>query len=659
MKSISLSQRKKLEFELINLFDVGMTVYDNDFNVVHINQKAVELLRLPEHLLKGQLTLYDILKNNAELGDYGPNADEDFILERMEMYTALKPYEFVRKRKDGTYLKVVGQPTGEGGFATTYTDVTDLEVARELVETENVDLLKQLEKKRFELEVEKNRIEREATLKDVVLENTSHGISLFDRDLKLVVVNKRFNEILKFPEELLQPGTDIAEMFRYNAKRGEYGDVEDIEACVEEKMNLARQFLPHNFQRRLADGSVMEVIGKPVPMGFVTTYMDVSEIVKAREEVENALERQRTLVEASPAGMGITSIDGGEVLYINSKGAEINGFSTTEEAMGVLAGNDCWVNPKDRAKYVEEFERTGHVKAKEVKFRRPNGEEFWNLLSWDRINYQGKDCVLFWQTDTTEQHDIQDQLMETEKFASLGGLVAGVAHEINTPVGVGVTAVSQLQEIIKNCVRDIDNGRLSKSAMEKYLSSAEKACDISLVNLQNAARLINSFKQVSVDQISEDCRLIKVRDYFGSILESMLPETKKARVTVEFDCREEDVFKTNPGAIAQMITNLIQNAIIHGLVDKKNGIIQLQVKIDPARNMRIKFSDNGVGVPKENLKKILEPFYTTRRGIGGSGLGLNIVHNIVVHKLGGKLNVTSPKDSGLAFEITLPEKNDE
>ena len=631
-------------------------MYDSDFNVVHINQKAVELLRLPERLLNGQLTLYDILKNNAELGDYGPDADEDFIQERMEMYTALEPYEFVRKRNDGTYLKVVGQPTREGGFATTYTDVTDLEVARELVETENVDLLKQLEKKRFELEVEKNRIEREAALKDVVLENTSHGISLFDRDLKLVVVNKRFNEILKFPEELLLPGTDMAEMFRFNAKRGEYGEVEDIEACVKEKMDLARQFLPHCFQRPLSDGSIMEVIGKPVPMGFVTTYMDVTEIVKAREEVENALERQRTLVEASPAGMGITSIDGGEVLYVNSKGAEINGFSTTDEVMGVLASNDCWVNAEDRAKYVEEFERTGHVKAKEVKFRRPDGEEFWNLLSWDRINYQGEDCILFWQTDTTEQHDIQDQLMETEKFASLGGLVAGVAHEINTPIGVGVTAVSQLQETIKNCVKDIERGKLSKSALEKYLSSAQKACDISLVNLQNAARLINSFKQISVDQISEDCRPIQVRDYFNSILESMLPETKKAGVSVEFDCAQDADFKTYPGAIAQVVTNLIQNAIFHGLADQKDGSIRLQVKVDKARNMRIKFSDSGVGVPRENLKKILEPFYTTRRGEGGSGLGLNIVHNIIVHKLGGKLNVTSPKDSGLTFDITLPEK---
>ncbi len=648
MKTISISQKKKLEFELINLFDVGMTVFDRDFNVVHINTKAVEMLNIPDDLLDGSLTLFDILKINAERGDYGPGDVEDHIQERMQMYLTREPYEFTRKRLDGSYIKVVGQPTKEGGFASTYTDVTEVETAREIVESENVDLLKQLEE-------EKNRIEKEAALKDVVLENTSHGISLFDRNLKLVVVNKRFNEILKFPQELLAPGTDMAEMFRYNAKRGEYGEVEDIEACVKEKMELARQFVPHAFQRPLSDGSIMEVIGKPVPMGFVTTYVDVTEIVKAQRELEDALDLQTILVEASPAGMGITGVEDGKVMYINSKGAEINGFSSPEETVGVRAGDQCWVDADERMKYIEEFARTGHVKAKEVKFRKPNGEEFWNLLSWDRINYKGKESILFWQTDTTEQHDIQNQLIENEKFASLGGLVAGVAHEINTPIGVGVTAVSQLQENIKHCVRDIENGKLSKTALEKYLTSAQTACEISLVNLQNAARLINSFKQISVDQISEDCRQINVRDYLNSIRESMLPETKKAGVSVTLDCSGDDVFTTYPGAISQIITNLIQNAIIHGLSARGEGAIEINADFDKSRNLKLRFADNGVGVPEEKLKQILEPFYTTRRGTGGSGLGLNIVHNIVVHKLGGKLSISSPKGSGLVFDFTLPE----
>ena len=267
-------------------------------------------------------------------------------------------------------------------------------------------------------------------------------------------------------------------------------------------------------------------------------------------------------------------------------------------------------------------------------------------------------------TNQQLQHSIdllnatQEQLVVSEKLASLGSLVAGVAHEINTPVGIGVTASTSLAGQVSKLRAQMQDGSMKKSDLLHFLDYADEASSILLANLQRAAELIRSFKQVAVDQTSDPLREIKLRDYCDEVLTSLLPQLKKTRLHFVNDIENLTVH-TFPGAIYQIISNLVMNSIVHGFLPDEEGEIRFSGTLTAGKQIQLSYTDNGKGIDASHLSQIFDPFFTTKRGQGGSGLGLNIVYNLVVKKLGGQIRCESQPNKGVAFTITFPFQSQE
>ncbi len=244
----------------------------------------------------------------------------------------------------------------------------------------------------------------------------------------------------------------------------------------------------------------------------------------------------------------------------------------------------------------------------------------------------------------------QRQLLEAEKLASLGGLVAGIAHEINTPIGVSVTAASHLSEEAMRISNIIKSGTITKSELERFERAALEGSQLILRNLQRADRLIRSFKQVAVDQSTEDRRVVDLGACINEILTTLGPALKKTPHRVEVRCAQSVVCETAPGALYQIITNLVMNSLIHGFADGRAGLIEIEISRDDG-STTIEYLDNGMGMDEVATARIFDPFFTTRRGRGGSGLGMHIVYNLVTQVLGGTIVVDSTPGSGFRLCI--------
>ncbi|MBF0226931.1 MAG: PAS domain S-box protein [Desulfobacterales bacterium] len=247
----------------------------------------------------------------------------------------------------------------------------------------------------------------------------------------------------------------------------------------------------------------------------------------------------------------------------------------------------------------------------------------------------------------------QNHLVQSEKMVALGDLVAGVAHEINTPVGVSVTAASYLEEKTNEIKAAYESGELKRSNLEKYVSSAKEASAIILKNLDRAANLIRSFKQVAVDQSGEEQRPFNMKAYIDDLLLSLRPKFKRTKHRIEVECPDYIEMNSYPGAFSQILTNFLMNSLTHGFKDIEEGSISIKAFTEN-ETFNLIYSDNGIGVAPENLKKIFDPFFTTKRGQGGTGLGLHIVYNLVTQKLGGTINCQSEQGKGISFNISLP-----
>ena len=249
----------------------------------------------------------------------------------------------------------------------------------------------------------------------------------------------------------------------------------------------------------------------------------------------------------------------------------------------------------------------------------------------------------------------QNKLIESEKMASLGSLVAGISHEINTPVGIGLTGISHFLEISKNLQKKYDEDEMSEDDFTSYLKTSNKLAVLINSNLKKAASLVNSFKQVAVDQSSEEKRVFDLKEYLNEILISIHSVTVKRKIKIEVFCENNIKINSYAGAYSQIITNLIMNSLTHAFKKDEKGVITITV-VKYEEEFRIIYKDSGCGIKKENLNKIFDPFYTTNRDNGGSGLGLSIIYNLVTSKLNGNIRCTSIPDYGIEFTIVINTK---
>ncbi|SMH59419.1 sensor histidine kinase [Azospirillum agricola] len=258
------------------------------------------------------------------------------------------------------------------------------------------------------------------------------------------------------------------------------------------------------------------------------------------------------------------------------------------------------------------------------------------------------------ETALVELREAQRAMLQAEKLASLGALVAGVAHEINTPVGIAVSCASHLADATVRLKAMSESGGISRGDFSRYLATAADTSDLILANCQRAAQLIAGFKQVAVDRASSERRRITLGSYIHETLVSLQPKLRPAGHGVSVSCPADLELDSYPGALSQILANLVMNALTHAFAEGRSGGMAIEVAPAEGDMVRLTFRDDGRGMTDEHRNRVFEPFFTTRRGQGGSGLGLHIVHNLVVGVLKGSITVDSAPDRGTAFTLLFP-----
>jgi signal transduction histidine kinase len=250
--------------------------------------------------------------------------------------------------------------------------------------------------------------------------------------------------------------------------------------------------------------------------------------------------------------------------------------------------------------------------------------------------------------------ETQRYLIETERLAALGGLVAGVAHEINSPVGMSLTVASTLAHRCAAFADQIASGPVRRSQLAEFAGRCRDASNLLVANLERAAELIRSFKQVAVDRSQADRRTFDLKLVTEQTVASVRPGLPKPRCTIDLEVPSDITLDSYPGAYGQVLTNLIFNAVAHAFAEGAGGNVRIKARRLGSEQVEITFSDDGSGIPQEVQRHVFDPFFTTRRAQGNTGLGLYIVHNLVTQQLGGRINLVSAPGKGTTIGMTIP-----
>lgn len=423
-----------------------------------------------------------------------------------------------------------------------------------------------------------------------------------------------------------------------------------------------------------------------------------AELERKRAEEELRLSEQRfaTIFHSTPVPMFVTQVSNNSVIKdVNS--AFENLFLRSRES--VVGKNTLdlamYCNPDDRVSLLEYLKATGSLENhEEVWMYRGDyskvliqfsghvflleGEQFGILACQDvtenrlieteilEFNATLEDRVIE-RTEELQQANQElettldalnlahEELVNSEKLAALGALVAGISHELNTPIGNSLMVASTLSDQTSKLLENYrGNQGIKRSSLESYINDVDKAGDILVRNLHRAADLVNSFKQVAIDQTSSQRRTFSMEELTSEILLTLWPVIRKTPFTVEQSIPEVLIFNSYPGPLGQVLSNLINNALLHGFEGRNQGLVVIAARSNVDGWVELTVKDDGVGIPASNLNRIFDPFFTTKLGEGGSGLGLNITHNIVSGVLGGRVRVQSAVGTGTTFTLTLP-----
>ena len=285
---------------------------------------------------------------------------------------------------------------------------------------------------------------------------------------------------------------------------------------------------------------------------------------------------------------------------------------------------------------------------KNIETSRQRVEEL-NVSLEDRV----KERTVELATTLEDLKKTQNELIQSEKLAGLGSIVAAVAHELNTPIGNALTVATSFAEKTREFEQDLSQG-LKRSTLNNFTENVHSAADLLERNLSKASELILSFKHVAIDQTSSKRRYFDLGVTLHEVIATLRPTFKKTGHRLLEDFEEGIEMDSYPGPIGQIVTNLINNSILHGFADMTEGTMNLSCSRETKDWVKLVFADNGEGISNENIKQVFDPFFTTQLGQGGSGLGLNIVHNMVTGLLGGSIVVESEVGQGAVFIIMLP-----
>ncbi len=436
--------------------------------------------------------------------------------------------------------------------------------------------------------------------------------------------------------------------------------------------------------KRLQKAMRSYVDGQPaeIPSGGTDEITDMSgslrffvDDIRRREAALKASERRlQTIVGSVPLAMVICRRSDHVMLYVNEPASELLGLAHDAIA------NACplpkfFADAEQQSRFLVDLTNSENVGDQEAEIRHPDGTPVWALISVSPIVFDERHAVFIVLKDITErkraeqeikaanacaeaalknQRIAQDSLIQSEKLASLGTLVASVAHEINTPIGVGLTAVTALAKSTRSIQDKFAVGEMKRSDLEEFLVDAREASGLLVHNINRAAELVTSLNKVAIDSASTDRRRFNLRDHLNDVVRSLQPWLKTAALKVQVDCPEEIEVDTFPGALLQILANLTSNSLLHAYEPGESGQLTIGVYQTDDDTLMLCYADDGKGMPEAVRKKVFEPFFTTRRNTGGTGLGMHIVFNLVTQTLGGQITLTSAPGAGTSYIIRLP-----
>ena len=421
----------------------------------------------------------------------------------------------------------------------------------------------------------------------------------------------------------------------------------------------------------------------------------VQELAQQESATRTNERRVLQLLSASPLPITVANLATGVYVDINPAWERFFQYSKNEVLGKTSIDLGFWKDLRQRQGWIDTFTAEGRVSGHEVNFLMRDGQSRDILLSSERFFYGEEECVLTMSVDVTDrkrlEHELkvlnanlevrvserthelnqanrelqatmdtlkrtQDELINSEKLASLGSLVAGVAHELNTPLGNALMSASTITHDISVMEQHLGQGNLKKSVLENFMERVKDGVNLTLRSLERSVSLIASFKQVAVDQDSERRRIFDLAQTLNEVLDTLRPSIKRRQLQLAVDVPDGITLDSFPGPLGQVVMNLVSNAVNHAFDEMAAGTIRISAVLASDTTVRIMVEDNGAGIPAEHLGQIFDPFFTTKLGSGGSGLGLSISHRIVGKVLGGQVVVQSVVGQGTRFELELPLK---
>lgn len=459
-------------------------------------------------------------------------------------------------------------------------------------------------------------------------------------------------------------------------------------------------FGPAEFTLRKKDGSELVVLattfaipGEGGSKIFVRMDVDVTERKRAEADLLDSEKKLEAIFNASPAAMSVTDVKNNfRVITVNA--AWERQFKRRRQDIAGLNGLEMglWADPADREHFIAAVSSDSAPEVMEAELLAGDGRRMLCSISAQITDIRGNRLLLMMTVDISERRRIeneirelntdlerrvarrtgelsaanielaasvenfrtaQKQLVQSEKLAALGNLVAGIAHELNTPIGNAVTVSSTLLDHHRQISGQLQTG-LTRSSLKTFIDTLGEAASILDRNLHRAAELIGNFRQIAVDQASYQRRTFDLREAVEEVRLVMTPAIRKSPVELKNEVPEGILMDGYPGPLTQALMILVNNSLIHAFDGRECGSIRIEATVPLSGNVRLRFSDDGAGIPAENLGRIFEPFFTTRLGQGGSGLGLHVLFNLVTGLLGGRVVVNSDHGIGTEFDFDLP-----
>ncbi|WP_395009650.1 ATP-binding protein [Undibacterium sp.] len=428
---------------------------------------------------------------------------------------------------------------------------------------------------------------------------------------------------------------------------------------------------------------------------FRRLHQSEQSLIASEAHLKSSESKFTHLFENSPMPLALLSFHDQKILAINNYLLQQWGYTLEQTLHKSLDELQIWVNRDDAAIHKQLLRESGVVKQLEVRLNDSHARQSICQISSKYFVSNTEQLLIFSPLDISRLREVeseirnlntqleekviarthslaeanreleqalsamkvmQDEMFRSEKMAALGYLVAGISHELNTPIGNSLMVASTIHDHAQTLAEEINNGQLRKTRLLQLIEDTKKGADILLRNLQRAAQLIFSFKQVAVDQSSDQCRVFDLKNTLEEILLTVEPVYKRTAYQLHADLEPGISMESYPGALAQILNNAINNTLSHGFDGRKSGQMQLTTRSLNETQIELLFSDDGIGIPSQHINQVFDPFFTTKLGQGGSGLGLHIVYNLVTEVLGGSVTLNSKAGGGTHLRFILPKK---